>query len=297
LPADGVRLAVLVPARGHDEPWAWAFDVEAAALTAAGASVEAIPWTEAGDLSVYDLVLPLVVWGYYQRYDEWLELLDRFDRERIAVINPPALLRWNGDKAYLAELGGKGVPTIPTLAVDHCDERALSDARDRFATGELVIKPPISASAHGTYRLGPGDALPASAAGRRMIIQPWIQSITREGEYSLMLFDGIFSHAAVKRPRPGDFRVQPHLGGVAEPCPPPPGSIGLAEAALAAAPARASYARVDMIADDEGVLRIMELELIEPALFLDLGAGADEAFARSIFAAADRLREQPLADR
>ena len=92
-----------------------------------------------------------------------------------------------------------------------------------------------------------------------------------------MLFGGVFSHAIVKRPKPGDFRVQPHLGGSETPCAPPEGAIALAQAALAAAPARAVYARVDMIDAGGGDLRIMELELIEPALWLqhapDQGAG------------------------
>ena len=73
---------------------------------------------QAGDLSAYDLILPLLAWGYYDRFAEWLALLDRFERERLPVVNPPALLRWNSDKAYLAELAGKGVSTVPTLAVD-----------------------------------------------------------------------------------------------------------------------------------------------------------------------------------
>jgi glutathione synthase/RimK-type ligase-like ATP-grasp enzyme len=97
-----------------------------------------------------------------------------------------------------------------------------------------------------------------------------------------MLFDGEFSHAVVKRPKSGDFRVQPHLGGVTIPSPAPPGAIALARQALAAAPAKATYARVDMVPDDDGSLLIMELELIEPALFLDHAPDKGAAFTRSI---------------
>ena len=119
-----------------------------------------------------------------------------------------------------------------------------------------------------------------------MIIQPMIEEIARTGEFSLMLFGGVFSHSVVKRPKSGDFRVQPHLGGITLPSPPPPGAEELARAALAAAPAEATYARVDIVPDDEGVLRIMELELIEPALFLDHAPDGGAAFTRSILAAA-----------
>jgi glutathione synthase/RimK-type ligase-like ATP-grasp enzyme len=124
-----------------------------------------------------------------------------------------------------------------------------------------------------------------------MIVQPLIEEIARTGEYSLMLFDGEFSHAVVKRPAAGEFRVQPHLGGVTLPSPPPPGGIALARQALAAAPARATYARVDIIPDDDGVLRIMELELVEPALFLDHAPDGGAAFVGSILSALEGVRE------
>jgi glutathione synthase/RimK-type ligase-like ATP-grasp enzyme len=151
-----------------------------------------------------------------------------------------------------------------------------------------VIKPPISASATGTHRLGQNDDLPDDSRGRPMIVQPLIEEIARTGEFSLMLFDGDFSHAVVKRPKSGDFRVQPHLGGVTLPSKPPPGAARLAKQALAAAPAKATYARVDIVPDDEGTLRIMELELIEPALFLDHSPDAGDAFTRAILAAAQK---------
>lgn len=286
-----MRVAFLVPAPDYPEPWAWAFDVEAAALRGAGVEVEAVPWTDAGELAGYDLVLPLVVWGYHLDYDRWLALLDRLERAGRPLINPPALLRWNGDKAYLAELADAGVPTVPTIAVEQCCDEDLEEARRRFASDWLVIKPPISASATGTHRLGPNDRLPDDSRGRPMIVQPLIEEIAVTGEFSLMLFDGEYSHAVVKRPAVGDFRVQPHLGGVTLPCrAPPAGAIGLARAALRAAPAHATYARVDIVPDDEGVLRIMELELIEPALFLDHAPDAGAAFVRAILSAASPIR-------
>lgn len=281
-----MRIAFLVPDRNYPEPWRWAFDVEAQALIQAGADVEPVSWTEAGELADFDLVLPLVAWGYHLQYDAWLAFLDRVEASGIAMLNPPALLRWNGDKSYLAELADSGVPTVPTLAVESCCDADLDEARRRFDTDWLVIKPPVSASASGTHRLGPNDDVPSDSRRRPMIIQPLIEEIARTGEFSLMLFDGEFSHAVVKRPAAGDFRVQPHLGGVTLPSKAPPGAERLARQALAAAPARATYARVDIVPDDEGVLRIMELELIEPALFLDHAPDGGAAFTQAILSAA-----------
>lgn len=281
-----MRIAVLVPAPEYPEPWAWTYDVEAAALESAGASVQPIAWTQAGDLSGFDLVLPLVAWGYHLDYDRWLRFLAGAQARRLPLINPPALLRWNSDKAYLAELCDKGIPTVPTLGVDACGEADLEEARRRFGSDWLVIKPPVSASANGTYRLGPNEDLPADCRGKPMIVQPFIQEIATAGEYSLMLFDGVFSHAVVKRPKSGDFRVQPHLGGLTLPSAPPSGAIELAQCALAAAPTPAIYARVDLVPADNGELMIMELELIEPALFLDHAPDRGAAFVQSIMSAA-----------
>jgi len=277
-----MRIAFLVPDPEYPEPWRWAFDVEADALKAAGCRVEPIAWTDEEDLSDFDLVLPLVAWGYHLDYARWLKLLDRAESQGWAMVNPPSVLRWNSDKAYLAELGDRGISTVPTLAVEACCDADLEEARRRFGSEWLVIKPPVSASASGTHRLGPNDDLPADSFRRPMIVQPLIEEIARTGEFSLMMFDGEFSHAVVKRPKSGDFRVQPHLGGVTLPSKAPPGAERLAKQALDAAPAKTAYARVDIVPDDEGTLRIMELELIEPALFLDHAPDGGKAFTTSI---------------
>lgn len=282
-----MRIAILVPAPDYSEPWRWTYDPEAEALAAAGAEVVPIAWTNADNLSNFDLVLPLVVWGYHLDYRRWLGLLHRAEAQRWPMVNPPALLRWNGDKAYLAELAERGVSTVPTLAVEACCDADLEEARRRFDSDWLVVKPTVSASAMGTYRLGPRDDLPADSRGRPIIIQPLIEEIAATGEFSLMLFNGEFSHAVVKRPKAGDFRVQEYHGGVTLPCPvPPAGAVRLAQAALAAAPAPAAYARVDIVPDDAGVLRIMELELIEPSLFLHHAPDGGAAFTRSILSRA-----------
>jgi glutathione synthase/RimK-type ligase-like ATP-grasp enzyme len=230
--------------------------------------------------------MPLVAWGYHLDYPRWLALLDRAEAEHWPMLNPPALLRWNSDKAYLAELADRGVPTVPTLAVEACGDADLEEARRRFDSEWLVIKPPVSASATGTHRLGRLDDLPADSRGQPMIVQPLIEEIARTGEFSLMLFDGEYSHAVVKRPKSGDFRVQPHLGGVTLPTVPPPGGIELAQAALACAPAPATYARVDMVPDNDGTLLVMELELIEPSLFLDDAPSGATAFTNAVLRSA-----------
>ena len=291
-----LKLAFLVPAPDFAQEWRWAFDAEAAALVAGGIEVVPVPWTEAKALASYDLILPLVAWGYYERAAEWFGFVERLERERHPVVNPPAVLRWNSDKAYLAELGAKGISTVPTLAVENLQDEHLRQARAAFDAADLVIKPPVSGGAYETFRLAPDDPVPSSVRGRRMIVQPFIEAISTGGEYSLILFDCELSHTVVKLPKQGDFRVQPQFGGVTRVCAAPPSALDLARDALNAAPGQSTYARVDIIRDDSGALRIMELELIEPALFLHLVPEAEARFASAIRSAAERSAEQPLAD-
>ena len=257
--------------------------------------MDPVAWTGTDELSGYDLVLPLVVWGYHLQYADWLRFLDRVEAEQLPVVNPPELLRWNSDKAYLKELGDKGIPTVKTIEVDSLDGRDLANAAEQLGTQDLVVKPPVSASATGTHRIRVGDAIPASERGLRMMIQPFLPSIATEGEYAVILFDGLYSHTVVKRPKSGDFRVQPHLGGSTEPCEVPDGAVELAGAALAAAPVQATYARVDIVRGRDSELLIMELELIEPALFLDVAPHGEKAFANSVITAAERARSRPRA--
>ena len=280
------KAAVLVPAPDYGEPWDWAYDVEASALEAGGISVEARCWNDPGDLSGVDVVLPLVAWGYQTNPARWFALLDRLERESRRVVNPVSVLRWNSDKSYLVGLAEKGVPTIPTLRFDAFDDADLATARDAFG-GEVVVKPPISASAYGTHRIGPGDPVPAESAGRPMMVQPFLRSVMDEGEYSMMLFDGVFSHSIIKRARSGDYRVQPHLGGTEARCQVPEGALDVAGAALAAAPERPAYARVDLVRLDDGPLAVIELELIEPSLWLNHAPDGGASFAAAVRAAVE----------
>jgi glutathione synthase/RimK-type ligase-like ATP-grasp enzyme len=282
-----VRFAFLTPDPDYPEPCDWAFDVEAEAIRGRGIEVDAVPWTAGRDLGGYDLVLPLVAWGYHLRVPQWLSFLDDLQAKGLAVVNPPELLRWNSDKAYLKELSGKGIPAVRTIEVGALDDDNLADAADRFGSPELVIKPPVSGGAFGTHRIRVGDPIPPSERGQRMMIQPFLPSIATEGEYAIILFGGGYSHTVVKRPKSGDFRVQPHLGGSTEVCEPPVGGIELAKAALGAAPAEATYARVDIVRGPDDQLQIMELELIEPALFLDVAPHGKAAFADALIAAAN----------
>jgi glutathione synthase/RimK-type ligase-like ATP-grasp enzyme len=203
------------------------------------------------------------------------------------LANPVSVLRWNSDKSYLLALEKAGVAIVPTLISAALTANDIAEAAQKFGTGQLVVKPPISGGADGTYRLAPGDPLPESIASREMLIQPFQPAIAQEGEYSLFYFAGTFSHAILKRPAKGDFRVQEFLGGSETGTDCPAGAQDLAVQARQAAEQILGtetllYTRADMLRDAEGRFRLMELELIEPSLFFEHAADGGAMFAGAV---------------
>lgn len=160
-----------------------------------------------------------------------------------------------------------------------CD---LTLARARFGNVEIAAKPVISASARGIVRIAPDAGFPDALTGRRMLLQPMQPLIMSEGEYSLFWFAGRYSHAFIKHPGVGDFRVQPQYGGRDMPITPPASAIRTAQAALALIESPLLYARIDLVGDGHGGHAMMEIELIEPQLFLDHAPDRGRPFAESV---------------
>lgn len=268
-----------------DPGWKNAADIaeiaqQIAVLRGLGLVFETKPWTDPAAADHPGLIIPLMAWGYHQRQAQWLDLLDRLGGCR--VLNPVSVLRWNWDKAYLIELAQKHVPVVPTLSVAALEQADLATARAQFGTADLVIKPPISAGADGTYLLRDHAPAPQAALGKPTMIQPMMPAIASEGEFSLIWFGGAFSHAVLKTPQSGDFRVQSQFGGTDQAVTPEPAALACAQAALACAPEPVAYARVDMVRDATGGFAIMELELIEPYLWLDLAPDGGRGFVAAL---------------
>jgi glutathione synthase/RimK-type ligase-like ATP-grasp enzyme len=283
------EIAILTPAPDYYEDWSVP---KADYVRLLGDNISFRSWSDPGDLSDFDLILPLLAWGYQRDCPCWFALLDRL--EGLPVLNPPKVLRWNSDKAYLLQLAKAGVATVPTLIRGSLNEAALETARNMFESPHLVVKPPISGGADGTYLIGPSDPLPAEAMGQRMLIQPFLPAISNEGEVSLFYFNGKYSHAISKHPAEGDFRVQEQFGGEERALDAPASAKALAEMALAATQSLLdcpplTYARIDMLRDESGQFRLMELELIEPSLFLAHAADHGAMFAEAIRHSADKM--------
>lgn len=279
------RIALLTPAAHNPyvRMWSGAFDRLTAALTGAGLEVVPLEWPRAAETDA-DAVLPLLAWGYHQDAADWLAMLDALEAleaRGVKALNPAPVLRWNTTKTYLADLEAAGVPVVPTVFADRVDDAVIARAREALGADTLVVKPQVSGGSHETVKLAPGEALAGGPAGAAMI-QPFLPSVSGEGEISLLHFDGVFSHAIGKVARDGDFRVQPQFGSTIGPITPPPGALDAARAVLAAAPGPLTYARIDLIRHPDGTLRLMELEAIEPDLFLEHAPQAGAVFAAAV---------------
>lgn len=282
-----IDVLILVPARDDPRPedsWRPQFERLAAPLRARGLAVEAQPWTEAFDKGRARLVTPSLAWGYHGREAEWFGVLDRLERDGVRVANPVSVLRWNSTKTYLLELAERGAPVVPTHAHDKLTSEAIAAAFDAFGVEELVVKPQVSAGARDTVRIkrhGALDGCPSSPA----LIQPFLPAVGEEGELSLFYFDGHFSHTVAKVAVEGDFRVQPRFGGRVSEIAPETEALRAAEMVLSAAPGNLTYARVDLIRGLDHTPRLMELEAIEPDLFLEHAHDHGAAFAAAVMRA------------
>ena len=275
------RVAILTPDpadEGYRTRWRDVLERNAEPLRAAGIAVEGRSWAQADDLAGFDLVLPLLAWGYPRAHRQWIEAVARWESGGVRLYNQATVLRWNADKNYLGRLAERGAPVVPTLFAERLTEEALEEAMRRFGTGRLVAKPQISSTAWQTIRWAPGDAFDAGPRGPAMI-QPYLGRIETEGEISLLYFGGVFSHAISKRPQPGDFRVQPEYDGIIAAHRPEPDELAAAASILAALDEELLYARIDLVRGTQGEPLLIEAELIEPDLYLEYGPSAGAAFA------------------
>ena len=253
-----------------------------------GVEVEPTVWDDpAVRWSAYDRVVIRSCWDYHRRLDEFLGWLDRMERERISLWNPAAVVRGNVDKAYLVDLAAAGLSVVPTVRLERGSAVDLAALLEERGWSEAVVKPSVSASAFRTGRIGRGAAAPAQGelnellASSGALIQPFLAEIQTGGEWSLVFLGGEYSHAVRKRPRTGDFRVQQELGGSAELEIPAPALVEQARAVVAKIPGPWLYARVDGV-EIGGAFTLMELELIEPSLFLACDPRAPARFADAI---------------
>ena len=257
-----------------------------------------VPWSVPTDWSVYDLVVIRTTWDYADRVTEFLATLQAIEASGARLENPRHVVEWNIDKRYLRDLEARGVPVVPSVWGNGGTPSVFAGLFASLHDREIVIKPTISGGAKDTFRLHAPltdvllQQLVDTFDGRDWFAQPFVRSVITEGEYSLFYFDGRFSHAIRKVPKPGDFRVQEEHGGEIISMPASPELRRVADQVLAAIAPVPLQARIDLIRLDDGTLALMEAELIEPSLYVRMDPAAPARFADALAALLER---QPIA--
>lgn len=265
----------------------------ATALRSRGYDVEGIPWGES-DMSAFDAVVIRSPWDYHLNPDTFTKWLDGI---AVPCFNAPAVMKWNIHKSYLLELEKRGVAIPPTELVRVDQRRVLAQVMAERGWDKVVVKPAISATAHNTWVANRNTAGLQSGRFKEqlrstdLLVQGFVDEITTEGELSLMYFGGKFSHAVIKRAKPGDYRVQNNFGGTTISVEPETSVIAEGQRILGKVRGRVLYARVDGVMID-GRFHLMELELIEPVLFFGMHNNAAETFASCL----DEALEHPLVE-
>ena len=241
-------------------------------------------WDDASvEWSGFDALVLRSCWDYHLRPAEFAAWLDVLEKLGVRLYNPFAVVRWNMHKEYLRELGSGGVLVPNTVWVDRGAETSLSDIMRTSGWREAIVKPAISASATDTWRATPADDARFGELSRRagLLVQEVIPEVAAVGEWSLVFIDGEFSHAAIKRPRPGDFRVQTEHGGSADAAHAPSDVIVQAAAITRHIPSGWLYARIDGVVTPRGFM-LMEVECLEPHLFFSHKPEARRRFADAV---------------
>ncbi len=252
-----------------------------AALADAGVDAVTAVWNDPDvDWAGFDLVLVSGAWDNIHHVDEFLAWADGVAAAGVLVRNSPTTLRWNIDKHYLRDLEQSGVPTVPTVWVE--PERGAPDVSSlTIPEGEVVVKPSVSGGGYRTARYEPHEHEAARAhvrelvaAGRTAMVQPYEPRVDAEGETGLVYVGGVFSHALHKDPMirrrvgPSDSLIENQVVTASTAT---AAQLTVAGQALAAAEALlgpTTYARVDMVETRDAGPALLELELLDPVLFL-----------------------------
>jgi len=257
-------------------------------LTRLGWRVSTVSWRQTRvPWGAFDAVIIRSTWDYWNDVPAFLEVLAEINR-RTRLANPLDLVHWNLAKTYLRDLAGKGIGIVPTLWLDALHGRSPAQCAERLETEQLVVKPVVGANGQDAFRFSRDEdparwsEIAACFQGRACMVQPFMANVLSEGEYSLFFFSGQFSHAILKVPAAGEFRSQEERGAEVLPVRPQDDLLQQARQALAALTQSPLYARLDMVRNAAGDFDVMELELIEPSLYLRTDPEAPGRFARAL---------------
>lgn len=245
-------------------------------FAAQGFQAEPVVWNHPDvDWNRFDLALIRSTWDYIDEQESFLEVLSQIEGSSCRLFNPLAAVRWNIDKHYLFDLERWGVPVIPTHLASSVEPEALAGLFGTGKTRNVVLKPTIGLGASHSLQIPLDDfretlaTLKVSQPQYEYLVQPFIETIVTEGEWSFIFFNRQLSHVFLKKPAANDYRVQGIYGGTMQPVEPLPGDLLQAETVLSKLPFDILYARLDFVRIDAH-LAVIEVELIEPIFGFNL---------------------------
>jgi hypothetical protein len=231
-------------------------------------------------------------WDYQDDMASFLKVLENIEQSSARLENSLAVVEWNINKDYLKSLSQDGVTIVPTLWPEAFDANNMAGYFSYFSTEQMVLKPRVSANADNTFWLTKDNyqdkvaELNAAFASRELMVQPFMADICSEGEFSLFYFNGEFSHAILKTPAQGDFRVQEEHGGGLLAVTPEPALTAAADKTMQAISklhGELLYARIDFVRYQD-TFALMEAELIEPSLYFNMDKASPQRFAQAFVA-------------
>lgn len=269
-------------------------------LTKKGNVIVPQSWTDSTvDWHAYDFLLVKSPWDYFDKPIAFSDWLNAMESEGVLMFNSSTTIRWNANKQYLQDIADAGFPVVPFKILEKGYRFHASDFFDRFKTNALVFKPLVGGGAKNTFIINRENQSETAAEANQLlreeayIIQPFVAEIVEKGEVSLMFFGGKFSHAVQKVPKAGDFRVQHFFGGKIVPIEPSKELLTLADSIIQTFARDTLYGRVDLVETVKGY-QLMELELIEPYLFLFTNPLADDNYYDALLRLSREERQQSL---
>lgn len=248
---------------------------------------EEIPWRKENiDWNRFDAVIIRSPWDYQDDPEHFMRVLKTIDQSTAHLENSLNIVQWNLDKRYLQEMQQKGIPVVQTVWKDQLMASEIEPFFEYLQSDELIIKPVISANADHTYRISTefdtkiAEKIGRVFADRPLMVQPLMENIVSEGEFSLFYFAGNYSHAILKTPQQGDFRVQEEHGGRLKSVTPEQQLRDLGRRTMQLLPETPLYARADYVRTSSQNFVLMELELIEPSLYFNMDPNSPKRFAK-----------------
>lgn len=270
----------------YTDGWSIDADLGFTPMEELGWQVEAVPWrSETPDWNHFDAVYIGVPWDYPEDPEHFLSVLDSIDRSSALLVNDLALVHWGLPKTYLRDLEKNGAAIVPSIWYDDMKAEILDEAFAAHGCDKIIVKPVVSTNATDTILLDREqatsrmDELRARFHNRPFVVQPFIENIQTEGEFSLFYFSRRFSHAIRKIPKSADFRVQEEYGADIVSVEPEAELLRTADSVMQLVDPTPAYARADFVRGPDGRFLVMELELIEPSMYLRMDPGAPQRFA------------------